>query len=223
MEVAVEQLVIIAGITGLTLGAAGAVRLYRYLTSEERRVKRALRSVVRSSIAKAEDGVPVKIFGRVKSSRRVLEAPVSGRTCLVYDVLVERGDRDFWVSAHRDRDACEFFVEDATGRAVVRLDRSELHLDKDVSMTSTSLEPAPGRAEQYLAPLREGLGDGSVRVSEGVIQEGENVAVLGIGHWERDPDPDPKRASGYRRQARRFVMEDQPILKLHVSDDPEVS
>jgi hypothetical protein len=209
------------GTLAVGVGVIRAFQLYRRRQDEEERVKAALRSTVRTSIAKARDGVPLKIFGRARSAGHILRAPLSGRPCLVYDFHVERCRSDIWITAQRERDACELIVEDATGKAIVRATDAELQLDQDASASASFTEPPTGPYKEFLEGIGTGFGHDPVRVSEGVIEEGEFIAVLGIGHWERDSDPVPSRAPGYRGQARRFVLENHPQLKLRISDDPE--
>jgi len=225
-------LILVAGVgSAISVG----VKLYRdftaddreleeYLRSEENLVKRALRSTIRTSIAKAPDGVPVKIYGRVRSLSRVVFAPISGRPCVAFDVHVEQVGGQLWTTAFHERDSCEFLVEDASGRALVRMGSSRMHLVKDVTIVDEVLNAATGAAAEFLTSRGRdvtGLLRSPTRVSEGVLEDGESVLVLGIGRWEHDPDPDPEVASGYRGRSRRFVLEDHPTLRLQVSDDPE--
>lgn len=218
---AILDVIALATLAAGTFAVIRGVQIRRYRESEEQRVKEALRATIRTSIAKAPEGVPVKIFGRARSAGHILRAPMSGRPCLVYDVHVERCRRDIWVTEQRERDACELIVEDATGKAIVRVTESELQLDMDASASASVLEPPSGPYKEYLEAIGGGFGHEPVRVSEGVIEEGESIAVLGIGHWERDSEPVPDRAPGYRGQVRRLVLEDHPQLKLRISDDPE--
>lgn len=192
--------------------------------SEESRVRRLLSQTVRSSIAKAKEGLTVKIFGHVRSAGGSLEAPLTGEPCVLYDVQTEvLTRRGTWETELVDRKALEFYVEDASGRALIRTSRPEVFLVRDRYVESRALGEDGAIAGRYLSS--HGLGQApdptERQISEGKIEEGESVVVLGVGRWERDPNPDPHRAGDYRNTPRILVLEDVGDLALVISDDPD--
>ncbi len=165
----------------------------------------------------------MKIHGRVCALEDVVVAPLSGRSCVAFDVHVEQLKRETWTTASRDRAACEFAVEDATGRALVRMRLSRVHLVNDATTQDEVLGPLTEATADYLRARGHEPGRSlrPIRVSEGILEEGESVLVMGIGRWEHDPDPEG--AGSYRERKRRFVLEGDTAFPLQLTDDPLAS
>jgi hypothetical protein len=118
-----------------------------------------------------------------------LAAPLSGRACWYYKIVVETpGGRDWKRLAYEARGQ-SFEIDDGSGVALVDPEGAQVEVDYD-----RTVEVSPGaRLVQPLAELvrRFKLPDGTVVVREGVLEVGEVVAVH--GRLVREVDPDPAR------------------------------
>ena len=115
--------VLLLPLTALSI-ALGVLAWRRY-ASEPSRTARRLRALPRSDVRTAKDG-PLKIAGNVRLTGKWLLAPLSGRRCVLYDVVVtENEGRRGARTLVQERVATDFSIEDATGTASVRTGRTK--------------------------------------------------------------------------------------------------
>lgn len=193
--------------------------------SKEQKIRRALRNVRPTPIGQVREGL-VKISGACRPLN-VLRAPLSGRACAYYEVLVEQkvssGKSSHWRTIIREVEERDFVVEDGTGRARIEMVAIEAAVTRDGHWSSGTFNDASPELEAFLN--RHGHGsegwifNKTLRYREGVIEPGEQVAVLG---WaEREIDPEPGGAGhGFRDPASRVVLRGNGVQPLRVSDDP---
>jgi len=173
----------------------------------------------------------VKICGRLRYVGEPRIAPLSGRRCGAWRVEVDEyrrsGKSGSWHNVITELDAGEIELDDGTGRARVNALGAQLVIVKDAHYTSGTFNDASAVLERYLARHGHestgflGLNKG-LRYKEGVLEEGEDVAVLGLARWEHDPSVDSRGARGYRELPRRLVIDTAPDGQLIVCDDPAV-
>jgi hypothetical protein len=186
---------------GGAVAVAGALRAAGVLASGDR-VRQAVRVAARRRIGEVKSGEVARITGRVQSAGEPLIAPLSGRKCAYYEAIVgeqhQGGKRDLVRAAGH-----EFLLRDASGIALVRLEKAQILLEYGVSGTSNVLlsdRPVPGEVRAFLA--RNGFDE--ARFSqwlywrEGALVEGEIVTVVGRGRWE-DASADGYRGGGGKR------------------------
>jgi len=79
------------------------------------------------SVAEAEDGQPVRLSGRVRLARHAepLISPIGERPCVYYQVRELIGVE----SVQELTEAQDFYLEDATGRALVEVDRQRCQVE----------------------------------------------------------------------------------------------
>ena len=173
----------------LAIGAVGLARIaYTIFLSQEARTTRALANRPRTRIRDAAEGT-VRVTGRVRRRGDLLKAPVSGRPCVAYQLLVEE-DNDGWGQLRELWDARPFVIADETGEALVDTVAGpfRLALDSD-ERGGTELFDQIGEAQRqaivsvgsFESPGRPRL---NRRYREGILREGETVAVGGRGLWE---------------------------------------
>lgn len=198
--------------------------------SESARLKRLLREAPRVDIKDFEDGGVGKISGRLEYLDEPLTSPLNGRTCALYDILVEEkpdSNKNYWRTYVHENNQVRFIVRDNTGYAIVDPSHAQIVIVKDRHSTSgTFNDPTPEEKAFLNRHGKEGQGwvfNKTLRYKEGVLEAGEEVAVLGFGM--REPDPDPGRAgemSGYRSAPpTRLVMSGGGQQPLTVSDEWE--
>jgi len=86
-----------------------------------------------------------------------------------------------------------FWIEDGTGSALVDVHDAKLLLTRDRQYETGMFNATTSRLERFLREYGE-TSEGrffSRRLSyyEGVLEQGERVAVFGLCRWEPDPDP----------------------------------
>jgi hypothetical protein len=205
--------------------------LWRLRSLKPARTRRALRKRQRSDIRTALGG-PVKVAGSLLLGDKSLRAPLSGRTCALYDVVVfVHGEVDKVLI--QERRACDFLVDDGTGTALVRAgavdqgspgSKLELAIVQDGRYESGIFNDATPELERFLSIYGEKskglLLNRKLSYREGVFVAGEHVVVY--GQARREPDPDAAADGGsYRERPTRLVIE--PLAgTIHLSDDPDM-
>jgi hypothetical protein len=189
------------------------------------RTLRAIRRAPRVPIAEVVDGTTVRIVGTIVAGKKMLAAPLTGRRCAHYKATLDElrehssrhgGGQDGWDERARQEDARNFIVEDETGRALVRLGpkgiESALVLDH-ASILRADAEVQSAEEAAFLEAQRipRNARKRTLRLREGVLEAGEDVAVLGRARWEQD---------GRAGAAKHLVIEPMPDGKVYASDDP---
>lgn len=204
----------------------GGVALAASYFSKERRIKRAIGKVQHMPIRQITGGGLVRAQG-VVHCLDTLTAPLSGRVCAYFEVIVEEkvttGKSSRWRTVIREIEERDFLIDDGTGRARIEMVAVRAAVTKDLHWSSgTFTEPTP-ELERFLQ--RHGQrGQGwvfnrTLRYREGAIEPGEMVAVVGHAELELDPEPSTSGA-GYRDAPMRPVIRGSATEGLLVSDDP---
>jgi hypothetical protein len=163
-----------------------------------------------------------KIVGRVRPLReRAIEAPLSKRVCVYYDISVDAMVGESMVRTLASlQDGIPFVLQDETGGAVI--DPAHAFVSAGIDALSTSELADAGPAERdilvrtNLSGRTVGMGD-SLRYREAILELDEMVAVFGGGI--REPDPDG--LSTYRDHgATRMHLTGTARFPLFISDDP---
>ena len=207
--------------------------LWKYVFCEQARHKRTLRRATRRPISEIKDGEFAKVVGRLRLAETPpLEAPLTSRPCAYFEVKVEErqssGRSSHWETIVQTMESQEtIFVEDDSGKALVTLAAPQVVLHMDTHLESGFLNDASPRLEAFLARhghSSEGwVFNKTIRYTEGVLEEGEQVAVLGHCVWEPDPDPPAGgHGAGYREMPMRLHITDAGEEQMIVSDDLSV-
>ncbi len=175
------------------IGIALMVLLGALLFNRDARIKRSIKRVPRVEIKDFSDGTIGRVVGQVRLIDET-SAPMSGRPCAQYHLVIEQrrssGRSSHWVTLVDEQRMVDFVVEDGSGRAVVDTTGAKVAVVKDAKARSGTFNSATPELEALLA--RHGhdstgfLGlNKTIRYQEGVIEEGEMVAVCGLGRIER--------------------------------------
>jgi len=185
-----------------------------------RRTERALAARRGTWISEARG--TVRVTGRIHRDAKLLEAPLSGRRCVVYELVVDElssGSPSLWQRLLDLRQACPFLLADDSGTA--RVDTAGpgfVALVHDhVGVTSGVY---PGKHRELSMVLESSgilpmtwLGHWRpLRYAEGVLELGELVTVGGNGAREIDPGGDRPST---RSPPQRLVIrgsETEPLL-----------
>lgn len=194
----------------------------------EARAKRALAARPRALIGEGTGG-KVHVVGRVRARGELLHAPVSGRSCVAYQLFVTVGegdDRNF-VDVSEVR---PFTVIDETGEAVVETGAATaiVSLETDREGLNSSSDGMTDATHRYLLRLIESRGIDPttlfnhiklIRYREGILEEGETVSVGGLA--SRDLDLHAQSAAP-RALPTSVVIRGTSADPLVITDDPEV-
>jgi hypothetical protein len=222
--------VVAIGIFGLCVLGAVVAWVYDRYYSTEGRARRGLRGARRTPISQVTDGQVVKLVGELSCVGEPLRAPFSRRPCAYYHSIVEQeksreGTRYFdWVAIVDESDCCaQILIDDGTGVALVELQDPEVVLKIDQRFGAKFLESAPEGAKAFLAKHHVTEEDSwrNLRFAEGALEQGEQVAVLGLCRLEPEPDA---QAGGDGRGYRELQARMRPRIvaaagKLLISDE----
>lgn len=215
---------------GVGLAALACIGLMLHGGFEGSVARRALRRARTTPIAEVQDGTIARITGRVRIEGEPLRAPFTARECAAWTVDVDAKALEHHgplvQKALRDQDSRSFYVEDETGRALVKAVTPKMALVDDFRVESGRLDPAEAVLEAFLnrhgASAKDVTGrDRELTYQEGVLEEGEEATVLGVAHWQASADAASRR-SGFRDPPRLLVIEAPEEAPLFISDDPKV-
>lgn len=171
----------------VTLAVLAVFGVLAYWFGGDQVTRRALQRVPRKRIGDLRDGEEARVIG-VVGVEAPIRAPISGRRCAYYRVVVEEqyesSGRRSWRDVLDEQDGVDFLVKDETGEALVKTTRVEAVLEKDRSKSSGFLRDATPELEAFLKKhgrSSEGLVfNRTLRYREGVVEAGERVAVAGL-------------------------------------------
>ncbi len=205
--------------------------VYRFFFTRAAIIKRRLRKAPRFSVWDFPEGEVGKIVGRLAYLGEPLKAPFTGRRCAQYRVVVEEQRSragaqtgSHWVSIIEDEHGRDFIVNDETGAALVRMRGAQVAVTKDTCFRSgTFRDKITPDLERFLArhgqESKSFFGfEKSLRYREGVLEEGEMVAVCGVGRREEDPDAQGTTETDAGKVC-RLVVESSADTVLYVTDD----
>jgi len=185
----------------------------------------------RTSLAELPDGQLARVVGRTAQLDEVLEAPLTGRRCLYYQLTVAQPVLFLSETlAHEERSVL-FTLDDGTARAII--DPSQCILDgRDTSASYmptdresallTRLGIEPKLVTQRYKGARHVRLDRRFIYRESIIGVGETIAILGSG--VREPDPDAPPEAAYRgTQPTRLRMSGGRNQPMIISDDPSTT
>ncbi len=223
-------LVLIAVVAVVAFGAL----IYRWFFSSEAMIRRQIREIKREArraprflIDQFPEGEVGTIVGRLGYVDEPLLSPLTGRPCAHYRVVVERSaGKEISHTIIEDEKSQNFILKDGTGEVLVRMSGALVDVTKDVHYSSGTLNDATPTLEKFLA--RHGhqssgwLFNKHLLYREGVLKEGDEVAVCGMCRWEKDPGPavPPTTGESHDERQGRIVISNGDQAPLYVSDDP---
>lgn len=208
------------------IGAAiiGAIIFFSFYFSKQAVIKRKLRRTVLRKISHVRHGEVTKIVGKVEFIDPPLTAPLSGRPCAYYHVRVEQkvssGKSSHWKTIIDEEIGNKFVIRDGDRYAIIKSDSLKSHIIIDRKYRSGFRNDATDILEKYLRDhglKSEGLFgiNKNIRYQEGILEEGEMVAVLGKGEWK-----DPYKLDLPESFDKILVMNPTNDGHLYLSDDP---
>jgi hypothetical protein len=186
-------------------------------------VLRNLRQADKKTIASFADGDKGKISGKIVFSGQILTAPLSGKKCVYYYILVERRDGKNWKKLFEEEKKADVVVTDGTGFAIIDTRFTMSYLVPDTSLDSGTFEDPTPKLKNYLSGINidtQGLFglNKTLRVIEGVLEENEDCTVSGTGQWNLSADHKIRIPSN---KILVMTVSDPENEKVYITDDPE--
>lgn len=191
------------------------------------RTRRFRRKLARHKLRRLSDigeGNYARIVGRAHPVGEPLIAPMTGRRCVYYDVIVE-GKGVAPKPGKMTRIAAEskgiaFLLVDGTGRAVVDPQGADVLIDFDArSDFSPQAQVVTPQHQEFFArhgrTVIGGVYGSELRYREAAIEVEDMITVLAAG--VREPDPDPTPGSIGPRSRMRFAS--TPAHQVLITDD----
>lgn len=178
-------IVVFLGALGLCIGLAVLMAI---VFSHDRRVKRAIRKAIPTTIGAATPGTTARLTGAIEPLEERLKAPITGRECTYYLAILQAyqggGRRGQWVEVVREEKGADFLLRDATGAVHVHMRGAEIALVRD-HHTSSGTFDAPNAVEAAFLKRHDLKATTAVghnigyRYTEGALEFGEPIGVLG--------------------------------------------
>ena len=192
--------------------------------SKSSKIKRELRKLSKKPVSEFKSGEIGKVAGKLEFCvGKSLIAPLSGRKCAYYQVIVEEcmpsDNGSHWYTIIDDENAFDFIINQGKDKVLIRVDDYKGYLVKDRNYSSSFLKDANGKLKRYLKRFGQNsesiLGfNKTIRYKEGVLEEGEMVAVKGTAYWEE------KIENLNKTKIKKYLTLKGNPEKLVISDDP---
>ncbi len=196
-----------------------------YFFNSKAIIKRKLRKAVPRRISDCSDGEVAKIVGTVEFVDEPLISPLSQRPCCLYYVHVEKKvstkNGSSWRTVIEEQVSSKFVIRDGYKYAFVDDNNLKSYILEDREYSSGFMEDATKVMENYLRAHgyeSEGfLGfNRTLRYSEGILEQGEEIAILGQGEWKY-----ADQIGLPAEYARVLVMSATNEDKIYLSDHPD--
>lgn len=176
----------------IALGIVVSLAIFNAYNSKSARLKRNLKKTTRKAIQHVQDGETVQISGTIELVGEPLIAPLSGRECGHYQVIVEReiphGRKSRYVET--------IFQEEIAGKYLIKDEHHYAYLNQQQLFSNIQ------RDRNYSSGFPDNLNDRLLEFHEkmavkdwhshrcimdyyeGVLEQGEKVIVSGIAEWK---------------------------------------
>lgn len=191
-------------------------------TLADRKHRRWMRKAPTFLIRDMPENTFAKIVGHARPFRgRVLEAPLSKRRCVYYDISIDlmSDENSYLRTIATLQNGLPFVLQDNTGAAII--DPEHAFVSSGIDAVSTSAgHDVDANQKALLQRASVGVAiDDSLRYREAILEIDEMVAVYGGGI--REPDPDGVGTMTYRDgPATRLHLTGTAKFPLFISDDP---
>lgn len=172
----------------------GAALIYNFFFSPYAVTRRKLFNENGKNIFSFQNGEIAKIVGTIKYVAPPLIAPLSGKNCAYYHVVVQQyksGHKGggFWRTIIEEEGVGNLVIKDGSSYAMIETGKVKSYLKSHRIYTSGFLKDPTVKLENYLSEHgfeSAGLGmNYSIRYMEGILEEGEMLSVVGKGSWKR--------------------------------------
>ncbi|MBS2212297.1 hypothetical protein KEM09_12850 [Carboxylicivirga mesophila] len=190
-------------------------------------IKRKLKKAVLKHLSDFRDGDVAKVVGTVEFADEALVAPLSNRKCAYYHVLVEQkvssGKSSHWKKLIEEEVTGKFVIRDGADYACIGRGQLKSYIVQDRNFSSGFMNDASEQLEWYLNhkgyESENMLGfNKTLRYREGILEEGEEIAVLGKGVWKT-----PQSLNLPESYGRVLEIAEDADIPVYLSDDPSTT
>jgi hypothetical protein len=172
----------------------------------------------RRTVTSTADGEIVRLVGVAETDEPQMRSPLGRHECVAYSMFVWLWGKWIEIDRFTDGRACNLRLRDASGTALIRVKDARIALALDETWEYQPGVLCPPSVDEYLAQHRRCREDGQwLRLREGTLRNGCEIAVVGLARWE--PDPDAGAGTGYRDAPQRLVLCSTEAVPLVVSND----
>lgn len=200
--------------------------LLRMFFTRRAEVERYLKRVPLRKISDFGNGDHGKIVGRALMAGNYFEAPLSGRRCMYYRIVVEEYRRrtksisGHWVTIIDVEEAAHVVMTDGKDYAIVEAENAKGYLVPDKEYRTRWYDKSNPRLREFLSwhnHSDESLWGftRTLRCREGVLSPNEKFVVSGTGEWR-----DAKEFEFDLPCTRILVIKPGEGATVHLSDDP---
>lgn len=189
----------------------------------DRKIRRLLRTAPHRSLEDLPENEFARVTGRVEPlDSRVLEAPLSGRICAYYSLVVLERHRSVRELA-TEQQGIPFVLAAGTQHAVIDLDHARISSGYDHKRDVRELRELDDRQRAILGHhdlfVHHSFLNRELLFREAVLAVGEQIVIFGAGM--REPAPEvPEGERGYRDGlAMRLRFTGTRRFPLVISDD----
>ncbi len=181
----------------LFMAAVAGVALYHLVFSKKARIHRRISKVKKKNIGDIRDGEIARVKGKVVYAGKTLIAPLSGRECVYFHITVkDSSSRHDLTKNYVNIDeewASDVVLYDGENYALLDTRLVQAYIIQDESQLSGFWNFTSEELENFLVSRGMKASDGmgwslDLRASEGVLEEGELVNVLGLARWRKTSD-----------------------------------
>ncbi|MCU4157024.1 hypothetical protein J1N10_13625 [Carboxylicivirga sp. A043] len=190
-------------------------------------IKRKLKKAERKRLSEFIDGESARVVGTIECFGTPLTAPLSGRKCAHYYILVEQerssGKSSSWHTLIEEEVSGDFVIRDGANRASIQGPTVKSYIVQDRKYKSGLFNDASQNLERYLKQKghesENMLGfNKTLRYKEGILEQGEKVAVYGKGVWKSAESLNLPEAFG-----RVLEIQSTSEEAVYLSDDPDTT
>lgn len=194
--------------------------------SSKKVIIRAFKKDRKKAINSIKENNYAKVIGIAKYINTPLIAPLSGRPCVYYHVIVSVKVGKNWRRVINDINAQDFFIETNTEKAIVKAlalekNTTKYYLVKKIKDNSNFRNNIPPVLQNYLKQHSNKntnfLGiTKTIRYTERVIEIDEKIGVKGIAKWKTITAP----IKGYS-YSKILTLEGTKKEKLLITNEPK--
>ena len=197
--------------------------LYQWFFSSLAIAKRQFKKDAVKPIFNFKEGEFGKIIGKVENISTPLTAPLSGKKCVYYEVIVIRNPGEDEIKLVEEKKSIDFFISNNSGKALVKINNTAIcEINKDINFSSGWITDPNNSMKAFLekhAIKQKGFLNlnKSLDFIEKRFDIGEQIGILGVGHWEI-----PTNTNNNQENNKKVLtfksLEQHPLF---VSDNPK--
>ena len=204
----------------------GLIAIVAFYFSDKKIIIRAFKKSRKKSINSVKNNEYVKIIGKAKHVGDSLIAPLSGRPCVYYHVIVEAKTNKNWKNIIDDEKLQDFFIESNSELALIKTNDLEnkmrrFYMVKDFKKSSGFNNDTTEKLESYLRlHNKKSIGflgfNKTMRYTESIIALNEPIGLKGLAKWKSINTP----IDGYS-YSKILTLTGTKKQKLLLTDEPK--